>query len=163
VCPFSVPCDQLGMLQVHPDSTCDVCLDHYSFTNSSKTPHAIPCGHIFCIEYVGGQQLPTETDCAILYLVLDASLSSIIQHPAHSVENPSELITSRSYMSTGLSLESERRPCPTLGVWLSVSPNARAAMSTYRPRTNGSERHNNGSKLTITRNWYDHSPQIDAI
>jgi hypothetical protein len=52
-----------AMLQIHPDSTCDVCLDHYSFTNTAKTPHAIPCGHIFYYEYVAGNSCLTGTDC----------------------------------------------------------------------------------------------------
>ncbi|KAI0254537.1 hypothetical protein BJV78DRAFT_1184946 [Lactifluus subvellereus] len=47
------------MLQVHPDSTCDVCLDQYSFTNIAKTPHAIACGHIFCLECLGQLNHPT--------------------------------------------------------------------------------------------------------
>ena len=54
MCPLLVLCDRLDMLQVHPDSTCDVCLDQYSLSNPAKTPHAIACGHIFCLEYVAG-------------------------------------------------------------------------------------------------------------
>ncbi|EIW75551.1 hypothetical protein CONPUDRAFT_140011 [Coniophora puteana RWD-64-598 SS2] len=34
------------MLVVHPASLCDVCLDPYS---NSLEPHAIACGHIFCL------------------------------------------------------------------------------------------------------------------
>ncbi|OCH90200.1 hypothetical protein OBBRIDRAFT_618814 [Obba rivulosa] len=37
------------MLVVHPSSTCDVCLDPYSWASPSNTPHAIACGHIFCL------------------------------------------------------------------------------------------------------------------
>ncbi|KIJ97195.1 hypothetical protein K443DRAFT_78258, partial [Laccaria amethystina LaAM-08-1] len=33
------------MLILHPSSCCDVCLDSYS---CDVSPHAIPCGHIFC-------------------------------------------------------------------------------------------------------------------
>lgn len=40
------------MLIVHPTSTCDVCLEPYSWTNTSSTPHAIACGHVFCLQYV---------------------------------------------------------------------------------------------------------------
>jgi hypothetical protein len=47
------------MLQVHPDSTCDVCLDPYSFSNPAKTPHAIGCGHIFCLECLAHLNHPT--------------------------------------------------------------------------------------------------------
>jgi hypothetical protein len=65
-----------AMLQIHPDSTCDVCLDHYSFTNNAKTPHAIPCGHIFCYEYVGGNSCLTGTDCAYFLRCL-----SQLNHP----------------------------------------------------------------------------------
>ncbi|KAI0067127.1 hypothetical protein BV25DRAFT_1281463 [Artomyces pyxidatus] len=36
------------MLLIHPDSTCDVCLDPYSWATSDNTPHAISCGHVFC-------------------------------------------------------------------------------------------------------------------
>ncbi|KAI0746757.1 hypothetical protein C8Q80DRAFT_1337531 [Daedaleopsis nitida] len=38
------------MLVVHPSSQCDVCLDPYSWSTSTKTPHAIQCGHIFCYD-----------------------------------------------------------------------------------------------------------------
>ncbi|KAI0929400.1 hypothetical protein AcW1_009912 [Taiwanofungus camphoratus] len=34
------------MLALHPNSTCDVCLEGY---NSVNVPHAISCGHIFCL------------------------------------------------------------------------------------------------------------------
>ncbi|KAI0266356.1 hypothetical protein BC834DRAFT_874171 [Gloeopeniophorella convolvens] len=54
------------MLQVHPDSTCDVCLDHYSFDPTrfpDKTPHAIGCGHIFCRECL--VQLNHPTSCPL--------------------------------------------------------------------------------------------------
>jgi hypothetical protein len=53
------------MLQIHPDSTCDICLDNYSLTSNAKTPHAMPCGHIFCYGYVVGISCLTETDCAL--------------------------------------------------------------------------------------------------
>ncbi|KAJ7107615.1 hypothetical protein C8R43DRAFT_199678 [Mycena crocata] len=33
-------------LVLHSSSCCDVCLDAYS--DSDGSPHAIPCGHIFC-------------------------------------------------------------------------------------------------------------------
>ncbi|KAH9965287.1 hypothetical protein BC827DRAFT_1183650 [Russula dissimulans] len=48
------------MLQVHPDSTCDVCLDQYTFSNTAKTPHAIACGHIFCFECLAHLNHPTS-------------------------------------------------------------------------------------------------------
>ncbi|KAL4079938.1 hypothetical protein V8B97DRAFT_668194 [Scleroderma yunnanense] len=38
------------MLVVHPASICDVCLDPYSITTEpANSPHAIACGHIFCL------------------------------------------------------------------------------------------------------------------
>lgn len=36
------------MLILHPSSRCDVCLDAYTWQTIAQTPHAIPCGHIFC-------------------------------------------------------------------------------------------------------------------
>ena len=36
------------MLIVHPSSQCDVCLDPYTWSTPTKTPHAIQCGHVFC-------------------------------------------------------------------------------------------------------------------
>jgi hypothetical protein len=38
------------MLIVHPNSSCDVCLEHYG--NGSKSPHSISCGHVFCLRLV---------------------------------------------------------------------------------------------------------------
>ncbi|KAJ7932584.1 hypothetical protein B0H13DRAFT_787721 [Mycena leptocephala] len=35
-------------LVLHESSSCDVCLDGYSWLTPDDTPHAIPCGHIFC-------------------------------------------------------------------------------------------------------------------
>ncbi|KAG1738517.1 hypothetical protein EDB19DRAFT_895081 [Suillus lakei] len=38
------------MLVVHPGSFCDVCLDPYSISpGPTRSPHAIACGHIFCL------------------------------------------------------------------------------------------------------------------
>ncbi|KLO07556.1 hypothetical protein SCHPADRAFT_836520 [Schizopora paradoxa] len=37
------------MLVVHPSSTCDVCLEGYT-GNAKLTPHAIACGHVFCLD-----------------------------------------------------------------------------------------------------------------
>lgn len=43
-------CYELGMLVVHPASCCDVCLDPYSISSEpANSPHAIACGHIFCL------------------------------------------------------------------------------------------------------------------
>ncbi|KAI0360693.1 hypothetical protein OH77DRAFT_1393090 [Trametes cingulata] len=38
------------MLLVHPSSQCDICLDPYTWSTPSKAPHAIQCGHIFCLD-----------------------------------------------------------------------------------------------------------------
>ncbi|KAI0685363.1 hypothetical protein BC835DRAFT_1290334 [Cytidiella melzeri] len=38
------------MLIVHPSSTCDVCLDPYTWATAANTPHAIACGHVFCLQ-----------------------------------------------------------------------------------------------------------------
>jgi hypothetical protein len=39
-------------LNVHPSSTCDICMDPLAAPghdeDASKTPHTISCGHIFC-------------------------------------------------------------------------------------------------------------------
>ncbi|KAH7890474.1 hypothetical protein F5I97DRAFT_35195 [Phlebopus sp. FC_14] len=38
------------MLVVHPASLCDVCLDPYNISSEpANSPHAIACGHIFCL------------------------------------------------------------------------------------------------------------------
>ncbi|KAH9923535.1 uncharacterized protein B0H18DRAFT_465169 [Fomitopsis serialis] len=37
------------MLIVHPSSTCDICLDGYNWTTPANAPHAIACGHVFCL------------------------------------------------------------------------------------------------------------------
>ncbi len=39
------------MLIVDPSSTCDVCLEPYSWATTANTPHAIACGHVFCLQY----------------------------------------------------------------------------------------------------------------
>ncbi|KAI0371935.1 hypothetical protein BV20DRAFT_1051125 [Pilatotrama ljubarskyi] len=38
------------MLLVHPSSQCDICLDPYTWSTPAKAPHAIQCGHIFCLD-----------------------------------------------------------------------------------------------------------------
>ncbi|KAG2132893.1 uncharacterized protein EDB93DRAFT_1093508 [Suillus bovinus] len=38
------------MLVIHRESCCDVCLDPYSTSSvPARSPHAIACGHIFCL------------------------------------------------------------------------------------------------------------------
>ncbi|KAM6495031.1 hypothetical protein JOM56_009654 [Amanita muscaria] len=36
------------MLVLHPRSCCDVCLEPYSQHSIARSPHALPCGHVFC-------------------------------------------------------------------------------------------------------------------
>ncbi|KAG1733747.1 hypothetical protein EDB19DRAFT_1577469, partial [Suillus lakei] len=48
------------MLVVHPSSRCDICLDPYSTSSDPATsPHAIECGHIFCLRCL--RSLSTDT------------------------------------------------------------------------------------------------------
>ncbi|KAK7692033.1 hypothetical protein QCA50_005438 [Cerrena zonata] len=35
-------------LILHHSSTCDVCQDPFTWDEQEKSPHAIPCGHVFC-------------------------------------------------------------------------------------------------------------------
>jgi hypothetical protein len=51
------------MLVIHPASCCDVCLDPYSIPSGpAHSPHAIACGHIFCLTCVPvpGHFLPSN-------------------------------------------------------------------------------------------------------
>ncbi|CAL1710963.1 unnamed protein product [Somion occarium] len=50
------------MLIVHPSSVCDVCLEPYGWEEQARTPHAIPCGHIFCYSCL---QLTTPSNCPL--------------------------------------------------------------------------------------------------
>ncbi|PFH48814.1 hypothetical protein AMATHDRAFT_64575 [Amanita thiersii Skay4041] len=36
------------MLVLHPSSRCDICLEAYTQDSPARSPHAIPCGHVFC-------------------------------------------------------------------------------------------------------------------
>ncbi|KAF8622321.1 hypothetical protein AX15_007130 [Amanita polypyramis BW_CC] len=36
------------MLVLHPSSRCDVCLEPYTQDSSTRSPHVVPCGHVFC-------------------------------------------------------------------------------------------------------------------
>src|ERR1700685_2004939 len=40
------------MLVLHPSSRCDICLDDYTWVPPANSPHAISCGHIFCLTCV---------------------------------------------------------------------------------------------------------------
>jgi hypothetical protein len=40
------------MLIVHSSSTCDICLEPFTWALTSATPHVIPCGHVFCSQCV---------------------------------------------------------------------------------------------------------------
>ncbi|KAI0794986.1 hypothetical protein C8Q75DRAFT_730818 [Abortiporus biennis] len=56
------------MLVVHPSSTCDVCLEPYSWTTQANTPHAIACGHIFCLQCLQSVHPSACPLCRKLYL-----------------------------------------------------------------------------------------------
>ncbi|KAG1816492.1 uncharacterized protein BJ212DRAFT_1355081 [Suillus subaureus] len=60
------------MLVVHPASCCDVCLESYSISSGpAHSPHAIACGHIFCLTCLRSLSLsacplcrePFQSDC----------------------------------------------------------------------------------------------------
>ncbi|TFK36277.1 hypothetical protein BDQ12DRAFT_654772, partial [Crucibulum laeve] len=55
------------MLVVHPSSCCDICLDPYSWETPECTPHAIPCGHIFCRRCLSHVDPPTCPLCRKAY------------------------------------------------------------------------------------------------
>jgi len=38
------------MLIIHSTSCCDICLDEYTLARAANSPHAISCGHIFCLK-----------------------------------------------------------------------------------------------------------------
>ena len=49
-----------------PLSTCDVCLEHFAPPGSGddrdgKTPHVLPCGHVFCLECVPNHSIANST------------------------------------------------------------------------------------------------------
>ncbi|OCH90199.1 hypothetical protein OBBRIDRAFT_618718 [Obba rivulosa] len=56
------------MLVIHPESTCDVCLERYDSTN--HLPHAITCGHVFCL---GCLQLLEQHRCPLCRTAFEAS------------------------------------------------------------------------------------------
>ncbi|KAG0698092.1 hypothetical protein DFH29DRAFT_122217 [Suillus ampliporus] len=53
------------MLVVHPESCCDICLDSYTIESSepANSPHAIGCGHIFCLTCL--QSLSPPSACPL--------------------------------------------------------------------------------------------------
>ncbi|KAG2338988.1 hypothetical protein BDR05DRAFT_835054, partial [Suillus weaverae] len=56
------------MLVVHPSSSCDICLDHYSISSDLATsPHAIDCGHIFCLRCLHSLNTSTCPLCRELF------------------------------------------------------------------------------------------------
>lgn len=64
-----------NMLVVHPNSTCDVCLDNYA--SGSQSPHAITCGHIFC----GGCVLIISSSSPHLFTDHDISCIDTLSKP----------------------------------------------------------------------------------
>ena len=39
------------MLVISPESSCDVCLEHFALDGHQRAPHAPRCGHVFCLRY----------------------------------------------------------------------------------------------------------------
>jgi len=37
------------MLVISPESSCDICLEHFALDGNSRAPHAPRCGHVFCL------------------------------------------------------------------------------------------------------------------
>ncbi|KAF9783882.1 hypothetical protein BJ322DRAFT_974391, partial [Thelephora terrestris] len=37
------------MLVINPESSCDICLEHFSVDGDQRAPHAPRCGHVFCL------------------------------------------------------------------------------------------------------------------
>jgi hypothetical protein len=59
------------MLVIHPSSCCDICLDPYSNSSDrANSPHAIECGHIFCLGCVHLGQLAPRNNIHLLSHVL---------------------------------------------------------------------------------------------
>ncbi|KII85514.1 hypothetical protein PLICRDRAFT_319062 [Plicaturopsis crispa FD-325 SS-3] len=50
-------------LLIHPTSTCDVCLEPYSWSTQAQTPHAIACGHVFCLNCLQNLRQPVCPLC----------------------------------------------------------------------------------------------------
>ncbi|THH06145.1 hypothetical protein EW146_g9706 [Bondarzewia mesenterica] len=71
------------MLVIHPDSTCDVCLDPYS---PDKTPYAIHCGHIFCVACLQRTEPPI---CPLCRAGFRDYKRLVVDHVAQQTEDPS--------------------------------------------------------------------------
>ena len=56
------------MLVLHPTSRCDICLDDYTWVTPKHSPHAIACGHIFCLMSVSSTSLFTSTSSFTFYI-----------------------------------------------------------------------------------------------
>ena len=43
------------MLVINPESSCDICLEHFALDGQSRAPHAPRCGHVFCLRQVDSE------------------------------------------------------------------------------------------------------------
>ena len=76
---FSSSVFVFAMLVVHPASLCDVCLDPYIISEPANSPHAIACGHIFCLTCVPSYRTPqiaVNTPCSALRCLRNLSPSA---------------------------------------------------------------------------------------
>lgn len=79
------------MLVIHPASCCDICLDPYSIPSGpAHSPHAIACGHIFCLTCLRSLSLSACPLCREpfklervqkLYLAYPSERDSVEQDP----------------------------------------------------------------------------------
>ncbi|KAG1813680.1 uncharacterized protein BJ212DRAFT_1366533 [Suillus subaureus] len=90
------------MLVVHPASCCDVCLDLYSISSEpANSPHAIACGHIFCLTCVHTPGQLAATNIHVSPLLSDSSILGAFapyhQVHVHFAVNLSSQIVSRNF------------------------------------------------------------------
>lgn len=45
------------MLVISPESSCDICLEHFALDGHHRAPHAPRCGHVFCLRYGNDPEL----------------------------------------------------------------------------------------------------------
>ncbi|KAG1725647.1 hypothetical protein EDB19DRAFT_1754539 [Suillus lakei] len=89
------------MLVVHPAS-CDVCLDPYSVSSQpANSPHAIACGHIFCLTCVPTPAQLAAINIHVSPLISDSSIPGAFAnyHQVHvrSAANLFNQIVSRNF------------------------------------------------------------------
>jgi hypothetical protein len=88
----------ISMLVLHPSSRCDVCLDDYTWVSPTNSPHAISCGHIFCLTCaISFMQATCSSESQFCFVGVYAHYTRV---PAPSVGKISNQTESRSCMST---------------------------------------------------------------